>query len=67
MLSQQLITSQYPILTLNDTVSLALQFMDDFDIQHLPVTSDNKYVGLISKDDLHDADETSLLLELDQD
>jgi acetoin utilization protein AcuB len=67
MLSQQLITSQYPTLHLNDQVSLALQFMDDFDIQHLPVVADDKYVGLVRKDDLLDASESSTIEELEQD
>ena len=67
MLAHQLITSHYPALNLYDKVSLALQFMDDFDVQHLPVIAEDKYFGLISKDDLLDASENSVLEELAQD
>ena len=37
MLANQLITTHYPTLHIHDKVSVALQLMDDFDIQHLPV------------------------------
>lgn len=67
MLAQQLITSHYPALNLYDKVSLALQFMDDFDVQHLPVVAEDKFFGLISKHDLLDASEESVLEELAHD
>ena len=57
MLAHQLVNKNYPSLTLTDKVSLALQFMDDFDVQHLPVVAEEKYIGLISKDDLLDSEE----------
>ncbi len=66
MLAYQLIKSQYPALNLSDKVSLALQFMDDFDVQHLPVVVEDKYIGLVSKDDLLDVEEDSLLEELEK-
>jgi CBS domain-containing protein len=67
MLANQLITTHYPTIDLFDKVSVALQLMDDFDIQHLPIIVDEKYIGLVSKDDLHDADEnaTMKMLEFD--
>ncbi len=67
MLANQLITNHYPSLHLYDKVSLALKFMDDFDVQHLPVVVDDKYLGLVSKDDLLDSDESSLVENLSQD
>lgn len=67
MLSHQLINSHYPALHLFDKVSLALQYMDDFDVQHLPVIADDKFVGMISKDDLLDANDTSVLEDMEQD
>jgi acetoin utilization protein AcuB len=57
MLTPQLIASHYPTVNLEDKVSLVLQLMDDYDVLHIPVTRDEKYAGLISKDDLLDADE----------
>ncbi|HEY1018422.1 MAG TPA: CBS domain-containing protein [Sediminibacterium sp.] len=61
MLASQLINSGFPAINLFDKVSLALQLMDEYDIQHLPVLSEEKFAGLISKDDLLDADETRLV------
>ena len=54
MLAQELINNILPQLQLTDTVSTALQLMNDFKINHLPVVSDDKYLGLISEDDLFD-------------
>jgi acetoin utilization protein AcuB len=61
MLVNQLITNHYPTVDPDDKVSLALQLMDDFDILHLPVVDNNKYLGLISKDDLLDVDDAGVL------
>lgn len=55
MLAQQLIQAGYPPVNLFDKISFALQLMDDYDVLHLPVINEDKYVGLISKDDLLDA------------
>lgn len=57
MLSSQLTNSSFPAVNLFDRVTLALQLMDEYDVLHLPVLSEEKYVGVISKDDLLDADE----------
>jgi acetoin utilization protein AcuB len=56
MLTPQLIASHYPTVKLEDKVSLVLQLMEDYDVLHMPVVKEEKYVGLISKDDLLDAD-----------
>jgi acetoin utilization protein AcuB len=61
MLASQLINSGFPAVNLLDRVSLALQLMDEYDVLHLPVLSVEKFTGIISKDDLLDAEETSLL------
>ena len=65
MLVSELIVSDFPIVHLQDKVSLALGFMEDYDVQHLPVLSEEIYLGLISKDDLLDADENSLIAVLE--
>lgn len=67
MLVKQLITNHYPTVDPNDKISLALQLMDDFDILHLPVVDEDKYLGLVSKDDLLDADEAGTLQYLQDD
>jgi acetoin utilization protein AcuB len=61
MLASQLINSGFPAVNLFDRVSLALQLMDEYDVLHLPVLSEEKYSGVISKDDLLDVEETNLL------
>jgi len=57
MLASQILHSGFPSLHLEDRVSLALQLMDEYDVQHLPVLSQEHYVGLIAKSDLLDVDE----------
>ncbi len=57
MLANQLITHHYPTVDPDDKISLGLQLMDDFDILHLAVVDHNKFLGIINKDDLLDADD----------
>lgn len=57
MLASQILHTGFPSLHLTDRVSLALQLMDEYDVQHLPVLSEEHYVGLIAKSDLLDVDE----------
>lgn len=66
MLSSQLIQTTYPVLQLYDKVSFALQLMDDYDVEHLPVTSEEKFAGIISKEELLDADETFAVAALQE-
>ncbi len=65
MLASQFIQTNYPSVNIFDKVSLALQLMEDYDVQHLSVLSEEKYIGLISKDDAFDADESSLITSLE--
>ncbi len=67
MLANQLITNHYPTVDPNNKVLLALQLMDEFEIFHIAVVEDNKYLGLIAKDDLLDVDENDTLLSLHKD
>ncbi len=57
MLASQILHTGFPSLHLTDRVSLALQLMDEYDVQHLPVLSEEHFVGLIAKSDLLDVDE----------
>jgi len=66
MLASQLIQPNYPSLGIYDKVSFALQLMDDYDVQHLPVMNEDKYAGLVAKDDLLDADESAMLASLEE-
>jgi acetoin utilization protein AcuB len=66
MLAQELINNNLPQLQLTDTVSVALKLMSDFKISHLPVVSDEKYLGLISEDDLLDEENKKISIDFFQ-
>ncbi|RTL58451.1 MAG: CBS domain-containing protein [Sphingobacteriales bacterium] len=63
MLCADLISNSIPALQLHDTVSRALQQMDDADVVHLPIVADGKYIGLADEAELLDIDNDDLLLE----
>jgi acetoin utilization protein AcuB len=66
VLNRQLISSSLPLLSLNDTVYHAQQLMADYHLMHLPVTSHDTYLGLISEDDIvNAADENQPLEQLE--
>jgi CBS domain-containing protein len=47
---------------LADKASFVLGLMDDYDVQHIPVTDEEeKYIGLVAKEDLLDAVENAVL------
>jgi acetoin utilization protein AcuB len=64
MLTVELINSNIPRLKLQDTVSKALQLLNDYRVTHLPVVQDEKYLGLISEEDLLDMEEEKIPMEL---
>lgn len=66
MLTIELINNNIPRLKLQDTVSKALQLISDFRITHLPVVAEEKYLGMISEDDLLDAEDDKAPMELMQ-
>ena len=63
MLTVELINNNIPRLQLEDTVAKALQLINDFRLTHLPVVSEDKYLGLISEDDLLDAEDDKHTIE----
>ncbi len=64
MLTKDLINNNIPRLQLQDSVGKALQLINDFRISHLPVVSDETFLGLISEDDLLDAEDEKLPIEV---
>ena len=64
MLNIELINSNIPRLQLHDTVSKALQLVNDYRLSHLPVVADDKFLGLISEDDLLDVESDKAPVEL---
>ena len=61
MLAASIAIKGLPMLHLEDKVAFALQCMEDFDVQHLPVVKEDYFIGLVSKSDLLDTDETNLV------
>lgn len=64
MLTANLINNNIPRLQPLDSVSKALQLISDFKVTHLPVVSENKFLGLISEEDLLDAEDQKTTIEL---
>lgn len=56
MLTRELLSQTLPYLHLQDKVYQALQMMNDNHVTHLPIVEGEKYIGLISEDDLLQAE-----------
>jgi acetoin utilization protein AcuB len=54
MLAGDLITEEIPPLKITDTVELALDWMEQFKVSHLPVVNNRELIGLVSETDLLD-------------
>jgi acetoin utilization protein AcuB len=54
MLAQELITDEIPPLKTTDTGLMAINWMDEFKVSHLPIVNKNEYLGLISDTDILD-------------
>jgi CBS-domain-containing membrane protein len=67
MLAAQLINTSFPSVHLLDKASFALQLMDDYDVQHLCVVTDEKFVGIVDKNTLLDTHETAVIATLQND
>jgi acetoin utilization protein AcuB len=63
MLTAELINNNIPRLQLQDSVSKALQLINDYRVTHLPVVAEEKYLGMISEDDLLDVEEEKGTIE----
>jgi CBS domain-containing protein len=64
MLTIDLINNNIPRLQLKDSVSKALRLISDYKLTHLPVVEDEKFLGIISEDDLLDQEQVKLPMEL---
>ncbi|MCF8387105.1 MAG: CBS domain-containing protein [Bacteroidales bacterium] len=52
MIAKQLISDFITPLSLSDTGAIALSWMDDFRISHLPVTNKQELIGIVSEKDV---------------
>ncbi len=66
MLTIELINNNIPRLQLQDSVRKALQLINDFRVTHLPVVANNKYLGMVSEEDLLDVEEEKMPIDLMQ-
>jgi CBS domain-containing protein len=63
MLTGNLQTQTLPYLHLSDKVYQALELMNENHVEHLPIVDGEKYVGIISEDDLSQAENEHSTLE----
>ena len=67
MLTRELSSQTLPVLRLQDKVFQALELMNDNRVTHLPVVDGEKYIGIISEEDLLQAEnDHSTLDKLEQ-
>ncbi|MEX1192632.1 MAG: CBS domain-containing protein [Brumimicrobium sp.] len=57
MIAIELISEEIPPLKHTDTGELALKWMEEFKVNHLPVLKGENFVGLLSENDLFDKDD----------
>jgi CBS domain-containing protein len=60
MLTRELLSQTLPSLRLHDKVYQALLWMNENHVTHLPVVEEDKYLGLVSEDDLLGAENDNL-------
>jgi acetoin utilization protein AcuB len=63
MLTGELISQTLPYLHLQDKVYQALQLMNDNHVTHLPIVEGEKFIGIISEEDLLQAENDNAELE----
>lgn len=64
MLTRDLITNSIPYLHPEDMVSHSLQLMQDNNADHLPVVDDNKFLGILTEEQLLQFDEDNILKDI---
>ncbi|HND95920.1 MAG TPA: CBS domain-containing protein, partial [Chitinophagaceae bacterium] len=62
MLTHELLSQTIPFLRLSDKVYQALELMNENNVTHLPVVNGSQFSGLISEDDLLQAENDNALL-----
>lgn len=63
MLTRELSSQSLPYLHLHDKVYQALQLMNDNHVTHLPIVEGEKYIGIVSEEDLLQSDNDHAELE----
>ena len=60
MIAEELINQMIPPLKLSDTVQKAINWMEEFRIDHLPVVENQQYLGLISEEAILQSSKTNV-------
>jgi acetoin utilization protein AcuB len=63
LLNKELISASLPVLSYSDTVLHAQQLMADYHLLQLPVVNEDKYMGLISEDDVLNVENDNMPLQ----
>ncbi|GAB2526983.1 CBS domain-containing protein [Rufibacter soli] len=63
MIAEELINQMVPPLKLSDSGKKAVQWMDEFRLNQLPVVKNRKYLGLVTEENVLDAKNPELILE----
>ena len=63
MIAQNLIRNDIKPLSAKENVQFAIELMDEFKVQHLPVVDKGVYIGVVSEDYLLDAETENLNIE----
>jgi acetoin utilization protein AcuB len=63
VLNKELISASLPVLSFSDTVFHAQQLMTDYHLLQLPIVNEDKYMGLISEDDILSAENDTIQLQ----
>ncbi len=67
MLVADLYIKGFPSVHMDDTAAFALQLMDEYDVRDLPVCDQDKFIGIVSKVDLLDLEQSALIGQLQND
>ena len=63
MKAEKLISDSIPSVSPGDSASKVLSLMDVFRVSHLPIVSDQEYLGVISDKEIFDANDFDATLE----
>lgn len=54
MIAEELLSNVIPAINKDDSGNLALEWMDEFKVSHLPIVDNSEYLGLISDSEIYD-------------
>lgn len=58
MTALDLLSDVVPVIKKGDSGTMALEWMDEFKVSHLPIVVDDEYIGLVSEAEIYDMPDT---------